>query len=323
MRNCSGRHSALCILQLAFVGLWAPCCVLFLSACAVKPAYQKPPPAQAVPPTAANQPTTLTSADSAAVPGRPTIMVVLKDVPKEQINAATDQLLEPGTTEALLAPAFESLGFPVVDEAAVSQALRKDELLRILQGDDPAASALGQRADADIVVAGTAQVSKVQRAGGSAALDFYRFELSARAVDAATARSLGSTEMLLESMSEDSVRRQAVDSAAAELAARILDNWKAPSTITEIYADNADDHRVELFKSTIANLVEGVDSVVTRSLEGQTAVIEVVTKEPSQQVLAQMDRCTTAIPFAIKGISGNRIDIQFLDAPQKCEPVLR
>ena len=46
-------------------------------------------------------------------------------------------------------------------------------------------------------------------------------------------------------------------------------------------------------------------------------------KASSQEVLAQIHRCTTAVPFAVKNVSGNRIDIRFLDAPEKCEPELK
>lgn len=307
--------------------LCAACGVVLLCACAVPPTHQNPIPTQAIPPTAANQQSTFPAGGStegpAAVLGRPTIMVVVKQVPKEGVIAVSDTMLQPGATETLLTQAFESRGFPVVDEADVRQVLQEDELRRILEGDNPTASEVGLRANAEVVVAGTVQESKVRRTSVSAPLDFYRIELSVRAVDAATARLLGSTEVLLESRSADSARKQAADSAGAELTARLLDSWKTPSTITEIHADNADNQRVELFKSTLANTVQGVDSVTIRSLEGRSAVIEIVTEESSQEVMVQMDRCTTAIPFVIKSISGNRIDIQFLDAPQKCEPDLR
>ena len=307
--------------------LCAACCIVFVTACTVTPAYQKPAPTQAVPPTHTGQQATSPVGEGTenptASPGRPTIMVVVKYVPKEDVIAATDHMLQPGATETMLMQAFASRGFPIVEEATVRQVMQKDELRRILEGDDPAAGEVGLRADAGVVVAGTVHESKVRRIAGRAPLDFYRIELSARAVDAATARVFGSTEMLLESQSADSARKQAADSAGAELAAKILEDWKAPPTITEIHADNADYQRVELFKSTIVSTVRGVDLVVTRSLEGRSAVIEVVTEESSQEMLVQMNRCSTAVPFAVKGISGNRIDIQFLDAPQECEPDLR
>ncbi|HTW92847.1 MAG TPA: hypothetical protein VMH22_14240 [bacterium] len=307
--------------------LCAVCCVVLVSACMAPPASQSPARTQPVPPTMTGPQTSPGAPETEQLPvglSRPTIVVLVRDIPKEGIVAVTDEMLRPGVTEALTSQAFHSRGFPVVDEATVMQALNKDELLRILQGDDPAASKVGRRSGAEVVVAGTVQQSSEHRTAGSKPTDVFRIELSARAVDAATTRVLGSSEMLVESPSgADSVRKRAADSAAAELAARILDNWKAPSTITEIHADNADYQRVELFKSIIRSEAPGIDSVVTSSLDGQSAVVEVISEESSQQLLARIDRCTTSIPFTVKSISGNRIDIRFLDAPEKCEPDLK
>jgi hypothetical protein len=176
------------------------------------------------------------------------------------------------------------------------------------------------------VVGGTVQESSERRAATNAAetTDIVKVRLAARAVNTATGEILGSTLLELEGpFSEEMARQRTADSASAELSTQILNAWKSRTNITMIYADNADAQRVRLLKSTIANEVREVDSIVTYSLAGRSAVVMVFSALTSDRLLAQMDRCTTAVPFAIKGLSGTRIDIRFLDAPVECKPELK
>ena len=329
-------HNARCELPgcdprggLAYV-LPAVCCILLLFACAARPGYQQPARTQAAPPPTTGQGGTLASSDQTAVAfkeqARPRVMVVVKEIPKDDILAVDDRMLETEPTEAMVTNAFQSRGFPVVDAATVRQNLRKDQLRRILEGDNQAAVEVGLGAEADVVVAGTVQESRKRRASTNAAetTDFFKVRLEARAINTATGEVLASTLRELEGpFSEDTARQRTADSAGAELSARMLDTWKGRTNITEIYADNADYQRVQLFKSTIMNEVRGMDSVVTRALEGRSAVVEVFSEASSAELLAQINRCTTAVPLLVKGISGNRIDIRFLDAPENCKPELK
>ena len=307
----------------------AVCCILFL-ACATPPGIQQPVRTQTAPPPATNQGETLASSEGtgAATAGQdqPRVMVVVKQIPKEDIIAVTDRMLEPETLETLMADAFRSRGFTVVNPATVREHLKKDQLRRILEGDDRAAVEVGLDAEADVVVAGTVQESSERRAATNAAetTDIVRVRLAARAVNAASGVILGSTLLEPEGpFNEDTARQRVADSAASELSARILEVWKNRTNITEIYADNADYQRVQLLKSTIMNEARGVDSVVTRSLDGRSAVVEVFSKVSSDELLVRIDHCTTAIPFVVKGFAGNRIDIRFQDPPEQCEPELK
>jgi len=63
-----------------------------------------------------------------------------------------------------------------------------------------------------------------------------------------------------------------------------------------------------------------MDSVVTRSLEGRSAVVEVFSDISTDELLAQINHCITAIPFVVTGFSGNRIDLRFGDEPGQCPP---
>jgi hypothetical protein len=176
------------------------------------------------------------------------------------------------------------------------------------------------------VVGGTVQESSERRAATNTAetTDIVKVRLAARAVNTATGVVLGSSLLELQGpFSRDEARRRAADSAVYELSARMLEAWKSRTSITEIYADNADYQRVQLLKSTIMNEARGVASVVTRVLAGRSAVVEVFSKVSSDELLVQIGHCITAIPYVVKGFAGNRIDIRFQDAPEQCEPELK
>jgi hypothetical protein len=323
LEGCEPRDGLACVLP-------AVCCILLLFACATRPGYQQPARTQAAPPPATRQGEPLAGKEQAGVAtqeqGRPRVMVVVKEIPKNDIPAVDDGMLETEPMEAMVINAFQSRGFPVVDGATVRQNLQNDQLRRILEGDNQAAVEVGLRAEADVVVAGTVQESSERRAAANTGqvTDFVKVRLSARAVNTATGEVPASTLLELEGpFSEDVARQRAADSAGAELSARIIAAWKGRTNITEIYADNADYQRVQLLKSTIMRETRGVDSVVTLSLAERSAVVEVISEVPSAELLAQIDRCITAIPFVVTGFAGNRIDIRFQDAPEQCEPELK
>ena len=323
LQGCDPRGGLACVMP-------AVCWVVLLFACVAQPAYQQPARTQDAPPPAAGPGKALAGSEQTGVAtevqGRPRVMVVVKEIPGDDILAVDDRMLETEPTEAMVAKAFQSRGFPVVDPATVRQNLEKDRLRRMIEGDNQAAVEVGLGAEADVVVAGTVRESRERRAAANAAetTDFVKIRLSARAINTATGENLGSTLLELEGpFSEDMARQRAADSAGAELSARILETWRGRTNITEIYADNADYQRVQLLKSTITQETRGVDSVVTRSLVERSAVVEVFSEVSSDQLLAQINRCSTVIPFSVKTFSGNRIDIRFLDAPGKCEPNLK
>ncbi len=250
--------------------------------------------------------------------GRPRIMVVVKEVPKDDILAVTDRMLETEMMETMIVGAFQAKGFPVVDAATVRLNLQTDQLRQILAGDNQAAILLGQRTGAEVVVAGTVQNSRERRQAPytNAVTDFFKVRLSARAVNAASAEVLGATALTREvPFSEDAARKQVADSAGADLMAKILKGWKRHESITQLHCENADYAKVQKLKAEILEKVRGVKSVIQRDLTGSLALLEIVSETSTQEVLDDLGTKQLAVPFEIKGISGNRIDIKFTDQP--------
>jgi hypothetical protein len=250
--------------------------------------------------------------------GRPRIMVVVKEVPKDDILAVTDGMLETEMMETMIVDAFQSKGFPVVDAATVKQNLQKDQLRKILEGDNQAAILLGLRTGAEVVVAGTVQRSSERRQAPytNTVTDFFKVRLSARAVNVASAEVLGATALTQEvPFSEDAARKQVADSAGADLVAKILKGWKRHESITQLHCENADYAKVLKLKAEILEKVRGVRSVVQRDLTGSLALLEIVSETSTQEVLDDLGTKTFTAPFEVKGITGNRIDIKFTNPP--------
>jgi hypothetical protein len=296
-------------------------CILLLFACATAPRVQPRTRAQASPPPGASQGRPITTTDTTGMAAesqaRPNLAVVVKDIPEEGVGALDDRVLETEPAEVLIADAFRSRGFPIVDPARVRQNLDIDRLRQILEGDDQTAVTVGLAAEADMVVAGTVQKPREgQEAAG--------VRLAVRAVNAATGAVLGSTSLDLTGPEGDvALLDQATDSAVAELSSVLLGAWRVRTSVTDVYAENADYQRVQLFRSAILEEARGVDSVKTLSLTGRSAVMEIFSRLPSDELVVQIDRCNTAVPFAVKALSGNRLDIRFLDAPEQCQPDLK
>jgi hypothetical protein len=302
-------------------------CALLLLACAAQLTHQPPVRTPAAPAPVAGQGENAADTTVSGAPGEqdlPRVTVIVKGVPNDDLFSIDDRMLEVEPTEAMIAEAFRSRGFPVADAAAIRQSLRKDQLSRILEGDDRAAIEVGLATEADVVVAGTVQQSGGDSAAAGGASSSVKVRLAARAVSTATGEVMGST--LLETAGlhgSDEARRRTADSAASELSAAILEVWKGRTHIAEIHAENADYERVQLFKDIIVNETPGVDSVVVRSLSARSAVLEVFSKVATDALLVHIDRCVTAVPFVVKGISGDRIDIEFENSPEQCEPEQR
>jgi hypothetical protein len=216
--------------------------------------------------------------------------------------------------ETMLVDAFQSKGFPVVDAATVRQNLEKEQLKKILSGDNQAAILLGLKAGAEVVVAGTVQRSSETKPVpmSNAAADFFKFRLSARAVNTATAEVMAASVIAREvPFSEESGRRQVADSAGTELISKILKGWKKRANVTQLYCDNADYARVQQLRTEILAKVRGVTSVVSRDLTGSMATLEVISETSSQEILDDLGTRKLATPFEVTGFSGNRIDIRF------------
>ncbi len=252
--------------------------------------------------------------------GRPRIMVVVRKVNSGDRGQSTDRIaiteetLVPELIETMLSAAFSEKGFPVVDRATVEKNLNQERLRRLLEGDEQTAILLGLESGAEIGVIGTIQEAKEKRAVPyqSGEQDFYRIDLSVRAVNLKTAEIIGATALTSAvPFSPEAARRQAADSASTAFISRILTSWKRRQNITQIYATGADYERVERFKFEIMAKIRGVQAVITRQLVGTTAIIEIVSETATPEIITELGGKNLAVPFQIQGYSGNRIDIKF------------
>lgn len=243
--------------------------------------------------------------------GRPRLMVVVKE-----LAAGAAPRLDRELVETAIVAAFQTKGFPVVDQATVEQNLTRDQLRSILSGDNQAALAAGLRTGAEIVVAGTMEQSKetkrVPYTQGET--EFHKVRLSARAISVQTAEVLGASTVSRElPYSADAAINAAADSTSKVLMSRILAGWKKRANITQLHIQNASNLKVEQLKSEIMARIRGVTAVISRELVGTHAIVEVVSETSTQEILQQLTTRGLQTKFVVEGFSGNRIDLKLLD----------
>jgi len=248
--------------------------------------------------------------------GRPRVMVVVRKVANPGAVTVSEETMTPELVETMLTGAFQEKGFPVVDRATIEKNLNRERLRRILEGDTQAAILLGTATGAEIGVVGTLQeaIARKKVPYTQEERDYHRIELSARAINLNTGAVLGAGVVNAETpFSAEAARRTVADSISRILISRILTGWKRRENVTLVYARNADFQKVELFKSELRARVRGVNAVLTRELSGSDAVIEIVSETATPEVIEQIGSREMAVRFQIEGITGNRIDIRFLE----------
>lgn len=246
--------------------------------------------------------------------GRPRVMVVVRRV-MHQAGTGEERLSE-DPIETLVASAFVEKGFEVVDRATVEQNLDRERLRRLLEGDNQAAREIGLPSGAEIAILGTVSETTTRRQVPYTQQDriFHTVHLNLRAINLNTGAVLGTSALSSEApFSAEAARSRAADSASRVLIAHILDRWSRRQNVTVIYARNADYQKVELLKSEIRGQVRGVRAVITRELAGRSAVVEVVSSTGTPEVIEQLGARRFGVRVQIEGVSGNRVDIRFLD----------
>lgn len=252
--------------------------------------------------------------------GRPRIMVLVRKVANQGPVALSEETMTPEMVETMLTAAFQKKGFVVVDRATVERNLDRERLKRILEGDEQAAMVVGRAADAEIGVIGTLQESyerkRVPHMSGE--VEVYRVDLSTRAIDLNSGMVLGAGVVSVEKPFSGRVAREvAADSVSQLLIAHILAGWKRRENVTLVYARNADFQKIEMFKSEVRSRVRGVREVLTREFNGGTAVLEIVSETATPEVVEQIGRGQIGVRFQVEAISGNRMDIRFLDGTEE------
>ncbi len=247
--------------------------------------------------------------------GRPRIMVVVKELENWTDFTVDDRMMSQAMLETMILDRFQEKGFPVVDAATVRQNLEKEQLKKILEGDNQTAILIGLKAGAEVVVTGTAQRSSQRLFVAGMNRTFHKIRMSTRAINTESAEVIAASATTTElPFSEDQARQRAADTTSAELISNILSRWKKHENITVIQADNATFERVQKMKSEIQARLRGIIKVISRDLVGNTATLEVISKTSSQEVLDGLSTRELDIPFEIEGFSGNRIEIRFTDS---------
>ncbi len=246
--------------------------------------------------------------------GRPRLMVVVRELSDVSDLSDADRLMSSVMFETMLLDHFTNLGFPVVDAATVADILQRDQLRLILEGDDRTAALIGLEAGAEIIIAGTALYTTDSRMIAGSPREMHEFQISCRAVNTRTGSVLAGSAITVEMpFSESQARTRAADSTASQLSSDILAGWISEDIVTVIVVTNADFTTVQALRSELRLKIRGVINVITRDFIGSRATLEVISETSTAEVVDELVSSDIDIDFEVIGISGNRIDIRFMD----------
>ena len=248
------------------------------------------------------------------VQGRPRVMVIVKELASIAALSDESNLMSSIMFETMLLDIFRQQGFPVVDASTVAEILERDQLKLILEGDDHTAALLGLSAGAEIVITGTVMHTVNSRLIAGSYRDIHEFQVSSRAINTRTGSVLGGSAITAElPFNENQARTRAADSTASQLISAILSAWTDGENITVIVAANADFDRVQALRSELQLKIRGVLDVITRDFTGSGATLEVVSETGTIEVIDELVSSEIDVNFEVIGISGNRVDIRFID----------
>ncbi len=248
------------------------------------------------------------------VQGRPRVMVIVKELASMADLSDESSLMTNIMFETMLLDHFREQGFPVVDASTVADVLERDQLRLILEGDDHTAALLGLSVGAEIVITGTVMHSVNSRLIAGSHRDIHEFQVSSRAINTLTGSLLGGSAITAAlPFSESQARTRAADSTASQLISAILSGWTDGENITVIVAANADFDRVQALRSELQLKIRGVLDVITRDFTGSRATLEVVSETGTAEVIDELVSSEIDVNFEVIGISGNRVDIKFID----------
>lgn len=248
------------------------------------------------------------------VQGRPRVMVIVKELASTTDLSDENSLMSSIMFETMLLDNFRQQGFPVVDASTVADILERDQLKLILEGDDRTAALIGLSAGAEIVITGTATHTVSARTIAGSQRDIHVFQVSSRAINTMTGSVLGGSAVTASlPFSESQARTRAADSTASQLISAILSGWTDGENSTIIVATNADFARVQALRSELSLKLRGILDVITRDLTGSRATLEVISETGTIEVIDELVSSDMDVNFEVIGISGNRIDIKFIE----------
>jgi len=212
--------------------------------------------------------------------------------------------------------------FTVVDQKAVEEVRKSDELKSIFNGDLAVASKLGSNYAADVLIIGTANSRYDQYDQPGSGYHRAKARVNIRAIRIDTGELIANAFQKINGI--DEIRRDAHiralenagKKASYKLVKKILKRWKSEtynsgSTVQIVVSNIYDFALLSKLEQSIRSRISGVTNVTRRNYNQSNANIDVNFRGTAYSLSNLMVEAGLGINFIVTGTSQNRIKISF------------
>lgn len=239
--------------------------------------------------------------------GKPRVLVLVTEV-----NGSNAQLSS--QAENVIAEILKEKEFELVDGATAKENIKKDEARAAAEGDAKAAAKIGLRSGAEVMIIGTAEVSKPEPVHNI--LYAAKSNLQIRAIRSDNGRILAVANVSENGVEgiPDAAPKKAVNMAAKkaahELFSKVIKEWNSEilnGQVTEITLTGMDFGKLKKIKEALSKL-KGVKTVSQRSFDAPSAVLDVTYLGDSEK-LADMLSSTAlnGLNVDVRTVGGGKI----------------
>jgi hypothetical protein len=252
--------------------------------------------------------------------GNPKLMVLISEsnVGQSAIGGIDANL---GTAENTIIETMRNKGFDFVDPETAEKAIRRDKALAALEGDAQAASYIGERAGAEVIITGKALAKEATVANDMlGGMKSIQATVSVKAFNTDDGRVLvskvetGRAVHIEEIVGGTKAIEQASQKLADYMAEEIVKKFARGGNTVTLNVTGASNYDFYTnFVNTLKYEIRGVKAVNDREITGNTGLVEVETKFNSSQ-LAQELLYKSFPQFTVKILSrtANRINLRLI-----------
>lgn len=229
------------------------------------------------------------------------------------------QSYDMAASETALKEEFLAKGFNVVDSSAATGKIEVSNAYRIADLTDSGAVSIGKQLGAEVVVKGKSFAKAGPRIPGSN-VGSYVADITATALRVDNGSVIGSARGhgVSRNISEVTGGTEALERAAKEAAGKMVDQitakWTAETSggglVQLKVRDIGEYSNFVKFKDMVQGQVRGVQAIYQRSLEGETAILEVDMKGTAQTLADEISKKSIGgVPVKVIGATANTVEV--------------
>ncbi len=239
--------------------------------------------------------------------GKPRVLILVSQVDGADQHLSTQ-------AENVITEILKDKEFEIVDAATARENIKKDEARALANGDEKAAAKIGLRSGAEVMIIGTAEVSKPESVHN--VLYAAKANVQIRAIRTDNARILAVTNVSENGVEAipDAAPKKAISQAAKKGAhgifSKVVKEWNSElmnGQVTELNLSGMTFMKLKKLKAALEQL-EGVKQVNQRSFDAPSAVLDVTYLGNSDKLAEVLSMGSVGgMSFEVQSVAGGKI----------------